>query len=300
MNTLEALSKSYVGRFAPSPTGPLHVGSLVAAMASYVDALAHNGRWLLRIEDVDAARCSLESERIIRAQLDAYGFAQQGEVLRQSERALTYDRALRTLIEGGHIYACRCTRKTLESAPKNSDGETIYPGTCRHANIALNAPHTALRLNTASAPPITFVDREFGEATQQLATEIGDFVVRRSDGVYAYQLAVVVDDAEQGVTHVVRGADLLGNTARQVFLQQALDVATPRYLHVPIVRNHSGEKLSKQTRAAPISVEPHDVLPTLHIAWRHLKPDAVIDARSIGEFWQRATELWLSGGQFSD
>jgi glutamyl-Q tRNA(Asp) synthetase len=281
----------YIGRFAPSPTGPLHLGSLVAAMASYVDALAHNGRWLLRIEDVDAARCSSQSERIIRAQLEAYGFVSEGDVLRQSERTAKYDLALSRLIATGRVYACRCTRKTLESAPKNSDGETIYPGTCRSANIPLDEAHTALRVNVDSVPPITFVDRTFGEVTQTLADDIGDFVIRRSDGVYAYQLAVVVDDAEQGVTHVVRGADLLGNTARQILLQQLLGVAAPSYQHVPIVRNETGEKLSKQTRAEPISVDPSDVLTTLQAAWRHLCPDAPIDARNVNEFWRKATTL---------
>lgn len=272
------------------------MGSLVAAMASYADALAQNGRWLLRIEDIDAARCSIESERMIRAQLDAYGFISDGEVLRQSQRTATYQQALAQLIARGRIYTCRCTRKALESAPKNNDGETIYPGTCRNANIPVDTPHTSLRVRVESAPAVSFVDRAFGEITQTLADDIGDFVVRRSDGVHAYQLAVVVDDAEQGVTHVVRGADLLGNTARQIFLQQLLRVATPRYRHVPIVRSQDGEKLSKQTRAEHISTDPRQVLPTLLIAWRHLKPNAPIEAHNVGEFWGKATANWRVGG----
>ncbi|TAG02767.1 MAG: tRNA glutamyl-Q(34) synthetase GluQRS [Betaproteobacteria bacterium] len=282
----------YIGRFAPSPTGPLHLGSLVAAMASYADCLQHQGRWLLRIEDVDAPRCSPDSEHLIHQQLNAYGFRPHGDVLRQSERTARYDRAMSQLIEDGHIYACRCTRKMLADAPRNSEGDLIYPSTCTSLHVPVNEPHATLRFAVAAADTVFFVDRAFGLIEQNVSSEVGDFVVRRSDGLYAYQLAVVVDDADQGVTQVVRGADLLGNTARQILLQQALGVATPRYLHVPLVCNDAGEKLSKQTRAEAISTNSTDILSTLEDAWQLLQQDSLDHPTTVAEFWQRAAAAW--------
>lgn len=283
-------SDSYVGRFAPSPTGPLHFGSLVAAVASYADARQARGRWLLRIEDVDITRCSAQAEAEILRALTAYGFEHDGEVVRQSERSACYDHALQQLASVNHIFACTCTRKQLEMAPRNREGETIYPGTCRNTPRS-DAPH-ALRICIPGAvdPEISFTDRACGTITQNLKTEIGDFVLRRADGLFAYQLAVVVDDSLQGVTHVVRGQDLLLNTPRQIFLQRLLGYHTPTYLHAPLVRDDRGEKLSKQTRAQAISVD--NALATLHEAWAFLKQAPVGAVQSPTAFWQRAGELW--------
>jgi len=283
-------ARPYVGRFAPSPTGPLHFGSLVAAMASYADARAAGGRWLLRIEDVDQPRCSSEAETRIRAQLAAYGFEHDGEVVRQSDRTALYSGALRTLTHSGDVFVCQCTRAQLSVAARNAEHETIYPGTCRELHLADGATR-AVRLRIADdAPEISFVDRCYGLTSQNVERDVGDFVLRRADGLFAYQLAVVVDDALQGVTDVVRGADLLGNTARQIVLQQRLGYPTPRYLHVPIVRNANGEKLSKQTRAA--AIDEDRALPTLVEAWQFLKQDDLGKVRTIADFWARAVSTW--------
>ncbi len=283
-------ARPYVGRFAPSPTGPLHFGSLVAAMASYADARAAGGRWLLRIEDVDQPRCSSEAETRIRAQLAAYGFEHDGEVVRQSDRTALYSGALRTLTHSGDVFVCQCTRAQLSLAARNAEQEVIYPGTCRELQLA-DGTARAVRLTVSGEPDnISFVDRCHGLTQQNLRREVGDFVLRRADGLFAYQLAVVVDDALQGVTDVVRGADLLGNTARQIVLQQRLGYPTPRYLHVPIARNTNGEKLSKQTRAAAINEDR--ALPTLVQAWQFLKQDDLGKVRTISDFWARAVSTW--------
>ena len=289
----QALTESarpYVGRFAPSPTGPLHFGSLVAAMASYADARAVGGRWLLRIEDVDTPRCSLEAEAQIRAQLAAYGFEHDGEVVRQSERTALYAEALRTLTDARDVFVCQCTRAQLASAARNAEHEVIYPGTCRELHL-LDAGARAVRLRVGHAcAEISFVDRCCGLTRQNVERDVGDFVLRRADGLFAYQLAVVVDDALQGVTDVVRGADLLGNTARQIAVQKRLGFATPRYLHVPIARNENGEKLSKQTRAPAIAES--GALPTLVEAWRFLQQADLGTVRTVSEFWSRAFRVW--------
>ncbi len=238
---------SYVGRFAPSPTGPLHRGSLVAALASWLDARAANGRWLVRMEDLDRPRCTQKSADAILRQLEAYGLDWDGAVLRQSQRDDAYAAALDTLRSRGAVFACTCTRSQLAEAPRNAEGETLYPGTCR-AHGGPRGEHHAWRVRTAGAS-VCFDDRVHGSLVQDLAREVGDFVVRRADGLFAYQLAVVVDDACQGVTDVVRGADLLWNTPRQIHLQRLLALPTPTYAHVPLVVNAAGQKLSKQTLA---------------------------------------------------
>ena len=249
----------YVGRFAPSPTGPLHFGSLVAAIASWLDARAAGGRWLVRIEDVDEPRTIPGAiDEILRA-LEALGLEHDGEILRQSARTELYADALERLRRGGHVYRCRCSRREIaDSALRGPEGP-IYPGTCRGDRAAYRALPVAPALDCAvrfaiEDGRIAFDDRVQGHVVQEVAADIGDFVLRRRDGLFAYQLAVVVDDAAQRVTDVVRGADLLGSTGRQVLLQRALGFATPRYLHFPVVVDASGEKLSKQTRARPIDV----------------------------------------------
>ena len=285
------LNLPYVGRFAPSPTGPLHLGSLVAAVASYADARAANGRWLLRIEDVDTPRCTKAAEAEILRQLAEFGFEFDGEISRQSERGERYDLALKQLSDAGQLFACACTRKMLERAPRNASGETIYPGRCR--TLALDASGTtALRLRVPddSDARVAFVDRGLGSRSQNVATEVGDFILRRADQRYAYQLAVVVDDAAQGMTDVIRGKDLLMNTPRQIYLQRRLGYATPGYLHVPLVKNEAGEKLSKQTLAMAIASD--NAVPTLMAAWAFLKQPGVGDVASVAQFWRRAIPLW--------
>ncbi|WP_324779717.1 tRNA glutamyl-Q(34) synthetase GluQRS [Thiobacillus sedimenti] len=238
---------SYVGRFAPSPTGPLHFGSLVAALASWLDARALGGHWLVRMEDLDRLRCSQAAADIILRQLEAYGLTWDRAVLVQSRRDEAYAAALDALRAQGAVFACTCTRSQLADAPRNAEGELVYPGTCR-LHAVPRGEHHAWRVRVQDVS-VDFVDRIRGVLQQDLAREVGDFVVRRADGLFAYQLAVVVDDAFQGVTHVVRGADLLWNTPRQIYLQRLLGLPTPIYAHVPLVTNAAGQKLSKQTLA---------------------------------------------------
>jgi glutamyl-Q tRNA(Asp) synthetase len=243
----------YVGRFAPSPTGPLHFGSLVAALASWLDAKRAGGHWLLRMEDLDRPRVIPGASDQILRQLDTLGLAWDGAVIYQSARLDFYEYSMQKL--KAHTYLCACTRKELEDSALAIDGSRIYPGTCRNG-IAPGKAARALRLRT-DGETVRFRDRVQGDIAQSVAVEVGDFVLRRADGLYAYQLAVVVDDAAQGITDVVRGADLLDSTARQIGLQRLLGAATPRYLHVPVATNAAGEKLSKQTAAAAIG--PQDL-----------------------------------------
>jgi glutamyl-Q tRNA(Asp) synthetase len=238
----------YVGRFAPSPTGPLHFGSLIAALASWLDARAARGRWLIRIEDLDPPREQPGAAEHILHSLQALGLSWDGEAGYQSTRVERYRAALARL--AAHTYPCGCTRSEISDSALAIDGARIYPGTCRHG-LAAGKSERAVRLRTDSRP-IRFTDRLQGAIEQSIEREVGDFVLYRADGQFAYQLAVVVDDAEQGVTDVVRGADLLDSTARQIYLQRLLDYPTPRYLHVPVAVNRAGEKLSKQTGAAAI------------------------------------------------
>jgi len=241
----------YVGRFAPSPTGPLHFGSLVAALASWLDARAAEGRWLVRIEDLDPPRAVPGAADEILRTLDRLGLGWDGPVLYQSRRSASYEAALESL----DTYWCGCTRREIadSSIGRATDGAQIYPGTCR-TGLAPGKTPRALRLRTGGEE-IAFTDRVQGPQRQILEREIGDFVLLRADGQFAYQLAVVVDDAEQGVTDVVRGADLLDSTPRQIFLQRLLGYPMPRYLHVPAAVNEAGEKLSKQTGALPVDIK---------------------------------------------
>ncbi len=236
----------YVGRFAPSPTGPLHFGSLAAAVASWLDARAAGGEWHLRIEDVDAPRTVPGAEDAILRALEALGLAWDGPVVRQRERSARYAQALAALRERGLVYRCRCSRREIaDSGTLGLDG-VVYPGTCR--NLGLGPGVEGADRFRVDDSPVRFEDRLQGPQSQRLARDIGDFVVRRRDGLFAYQLAVVVDDADLGVTDVVRGADLMDSTPRQIALQRALGFATPRYLHIPVA-TRGGEKLSKQTLA---------------------------------------------------
>jgi len=280
---------AYRGRFAPSPTGPLHAGSLVAALASWLDARAAGGTWIVRIEDLDPPReVAGASEEILR-QLAACGLDSDEPVLFQSRRSDAYEAAFRRLIALGLVYGCACSRKDVEAAIAARPGwpEGVYPGTCSAATVA-PADVRAWRLRVPDAS-VAFVDRAVGRYAQSLAREVGDFVIRRADGLWAYQLAVVVDDADQRITDVVRGADLLDNTPRQIHLQHALGLPLPRYLHVPLVVNARGEKLSKQTLAP--ALDRHAPLAALEEAGRHLGLPR-IGADNVASFLRAATGEW--------
>jgi glutamyl-Q tRNA(Asp) synthetase len=296
----------YRGRFAPSPTGPLHAGSLVAALGSWLDARKNGGKWLLRIEDLDTPRCIPEATEQIQSQLLACGLCWDEEVIHQSRRQDTYQKALQRLNELQNLYPCSCSRQMIANTlaslgirtPRNQ--EMIYPGTCRPASLTSNTPE-ALELPKAwrlALPPnchIEFEDLALGPQKQNLNTEVGDFVLRRNDGLFTYQLAVVVDDAEQGITHIVRGQDLLSNTARQIYLQEALGYERPKYLHLPLVLDEYGEKLSKQTLATQINTqdEKHSLM-ELRKAAMHLGLGNLPDGEhvTIAEWLQAATHAW--------
>lgn len=243
---------SYRGRFAPSPTGPLHFGSLVAAIGSFLEARSRGGEWLIRIEDLDPPREPAGAAEDILRSLEAFSLQWDGAVLYQSRRHPAYETALAELRRLGVLYACACTRREVaDSALTGVDGP-VYPGTCRQG-VPAGREGRALRVRTDESA-IAFDDPVQGRIESRLERDVGDFILRRADGFYAYQLAVVVDDAEQGVTEVVRGADLLGSTARQIYLQRLLGLPTPAYMHLPVAVNAGGEKLSKQTGAAALSV----------------------------------------------
>ncbi len=280
----------YRGRFAPSPTGPLHFGSLVAAVGSYLEAKKHNGIWLLRMEDLDAPRTVTGAATSILHTLEAYGLHWDEKVLYQSERTDAYEAALNQLQQSGAAYPCACTRREIaDSALHGIDG-LIYPGTCRNG-VAEGKHARAWRVRTEN-DPIEFDDALQGRIVQHLESEIGDFVVRRADGLFAYQLAVVVDDAFQNISHVVRGADLLLSTPRQIWLQRLLGLPTPSYMHLSVAVNTQGEKLSKQTLAAP--VEEQDVSGTLWLVLQflHQQPPAELRKETLPIVWQWALANW--------
>jgi glutamyl-Q tRNA(Asp) synthetase len=230
----------------------LHLGSLVAALASWLDARAAGGRWLVRMEDLDRPRCEPAAADTILRQLEAYGLTWDEAVLYQSQRDDAYAAALDVLRSQGAVFPCTCSRSQLAQAPRNAEGEIIYPGTCRlHSRPGKTAYSWRVFAQDVSTH---FLDRVHGELQQNVAREVGDFIVKRADGLFAYQLAVVVDDAFQGITHVVRGADLLWNTPRQIYLQSLLGLPTPAYAHVPLMTNAAGQKLSKQTLAPALSL----------------------------------------------
>jgi len=305
----------YRGRFAPSPTGPLHFGSLVAAVGSYLEAKTHGGEWLVRMEDLDPPREQPgAAERILRT-LEACGMFWDGEPMYQSRREEAYRAALDRLQQQGLVYPCACTRREIadshqtfaptrdaHNAPLTRasgrgaggegahDGALIYPGTCRNG-LARGKTPRAFRVR-ANHEPIEFEDAVQGKRSQDLAAEVGDFVLLRADGLYAYQLAVVVDDAEQGITDVVRGADLLDSTPRQIYLQRLLGLGTPRYLHLPAAVNAAGEKLSKQTLAPPVDAcDPVSVLAQV-LEFLGQSPPAQLRRATLAEFWDWAVSKW--------
>lgn len=249
------------GRFAPSPTGPLHFGSLVAAAASWFDARARGGRWLVRIDDVDTTRSVPGAAEDILATLARFGFEADEPPVWQSRRTEAYRAAFEQLKAADLVFPCACSRKELADSALAADGSHVYPGTCRDA---LPAGREARAWRVRVSGSVTFEDAVQGPQREHMQRDVGDFVVLRADGLFAYQLAAVVDDAEAGVSDIVRGADLLASTSRQVFLQSLLGIPTPRYAHVPVAVNAAGEKLSKQTLARAIAAHP--VEQTLHAA----------------------------------
>jgi len=284
----------YVGRFAPSPTGPLHFGSLVAAMGSYLRARSRQGAWLVRMEDIDPLREVVGAADQILRTLEIYGFQWDGGVMFQSHRSEAYRETLSRLRDRGLVYPCGCSRKQLaEASCRKGLRAGVYPGTCRaREGVVANASgRHACRVRTDDTE-IFFVDRLQGEQRQVLARDVGDFILLRADGQYAYQLAVVVDDAVQGVTEVVRGSDLLDSTPRQIYLQQLLGLSTPGYLHLPVAVNKAGEKLSKQTHSPPLSLR--NPLPALWLALDFLgqEPPVEILEGEVESCWQWALANW--------
>jgi glutamyl-Q tRNA(Asp) synthetase len=309
----------YRGRFAPSPTGPLHAGSLVAALASWLDAQAHGGSWLVRIEDVDAPRCVAGADKTILEQLAACGLLPDEPPTYQSQRGHLYKQALTQLVAQARAYPCTCTRLDIADAlvasghPRQRHDELVYPGTCR-ANLGscLTEKPQIWRFLTAKSPlkmavaqqirareatelianeKVEWVDRRLGYQSQNVEIEVGDFVLQRADGLWAYQLAVVVDDASQGITHVVRGEDLAGNTARQILLQRALGLPAPQYLHTPLVLAADGEKLSKQNSAQ--AIDTTQPIRLLQAAGQHLGiTNKTTDHTNTSDWLYAATEQW--------
>ena len=288
----------YLGRFAPSPTGPLHAGSLVAALASWLDARAHGGRWLVRIEDADTERCLPGLGEHILAQLAAFGLRPDAPPVWQTRRTALYDAALGRLTDAGLAYPCGCTRREIDAALQARGvrharhGERVYPGTCRdglHGKAARAWRFAAWRMPGI----VQWQDRRLGPQWQNVDEAVGDFVLRRADGPWAYQLAVVADDADQGITHVVRGEDLADNTPRQLLLQQALGLPRPRYLHTPLVLAADGQKLSKQNGAAALDTHsPDAVLAALRAAVQALGLPVPADADTPAALLAASVGAW--------
>ena len=304
---MTAGARRYRGRFAPSPSGPLHAGSMVAALASWLDARAHGGQWLVRLEDVDLGRCQAGADHEILRQLAACGLHSDEPPVWQSQRGPMYQQALDRLIAADLAYPCACTRKDVEAAwtelglPHERHAERIYPGTCRPERGGLHGrPARAWRLHTDRAmhylqrPSVTqWTDRRLGPQQQAVEQAVGDFVLKRADGLWAYQLAVVVDDALQGITDVVRGEDLHDNTARQIVLQDALGLPTPRYLHTPLVCDEQGDKLSKQNGAPAADVSaPNTCLNAAAVALG-LTPTQGHVAESLAQWTREWQQRWV-------
>jgi len=283
-------SPTYRGRFAPSPTGALHFGSLVAAVGSYLDAKHHHGTWLVRMEDLDTPRCVPDAADDILHTLAAFGLHSDEPVIYQSRRTAAYETALRRLKDNGTAYPCCCTRKEISDSALLGIEGAVYPGTCRHG-IPAGREKRAWRVRTNNTP-LEFSDALQGNQSQRLERDIGDFVVKRADGLFAYQLAVVVDDARQDITHVVRGADLLASTPRQIHLQGLLGLPTPHYMHLPVAVNEAGEKLSKQTLAEAV-----DTAQPVAALWRALSflrqhPPPALRKDNLEVLWAWARQNW--------
>jgi glutamyl-Q tRNA(Asp) synthetase len=287
-----ATQPAYRGRFAPSPTGPLHFGSLVAAVGSYLDARSQGGEWLLRMEDVDTPRNVPGAADDILRTLEAFGFEWDGPVLWQSQRSAAYAAALEALKHAGLAYGCACSRKEIaDSATRPAvDGGLAYPGTCR-GGLQPGRSVRAWRLRVCDEV-VEFADRLQGLQRQNLERDVGDFVLRRADGLYAYQLAVAVDDEFQRISDVVRGADLIASTPRQIWLQRCLGYATPRYAHLPVATNAAGEKLSKQTRAPAVAAAQPGPALVAALAFLGQAPPSGLAQAGVREIWDWALADW--------
>lgn len=308
VSSLKPPRPRYRGRFAPSPTGPLHAGSLASALGSWLDARANQGTWLVRIEDLDVPRCIIGMDRYILAQLQACGLIWNEEVIWQSHQLKAYESALETLYGLQQIYPCACSRQQITSVLsaqgklRARNQEQVYPGTCRNGHVwqaqfPNSGSASAWRLAIKPDQEIRFTDAEFGLQEQDLNGDVGDFVLRRADGIVVYQLAVVVDDAKQGITHIVRGADLLSNTARQIYLQSVLGYPRPQYRHLPLVLDPHGEKLSKQTQATEINTASDAaVLQALQTAALHLGLSGMRhgQGQTIAEWLLQAAHAWAA------
>ena len=283
----------YRGRFAPSPTGPLHFGSLVAAVASFLDAKHHHGRWLIRMEDLDTPRCVPGAADDILRTLAIFGLHSDEPVIYQSLRTAAYQAAFERLLAAGYLYPCACTRREIADSAMQLGDELIYPGKCRTGLPASREARSwRVRVNQAQ---VDFTDALQGRLAQNLAEEAGDFVGKRADGLFAYQLAVVVDDAEQKITTVVRGRDLIGSTPRQIYLQRILGLPTPAYLHLPVAVNAQGEKLSKQTQAKAVSCDnPTDTLFDV-LLFLHQQPPAKLRDGTVDALLAWAITHWRPG-----
>ena len=281
-------ASAYRGRFAPSPTGLLHAGSLTTAVGSYLHARSQGGQWQLRIEDLDPPREVPGAADAILRTLEALGFTWDGPVIWQSQRLTAYQDALDALIASGHAYPCACTRREIALAGHPGVDGVVYPGTCRHG-LAAGKAGRAWRLHVP-AGEVMFMDGHYGAQRQDVAHQVGDYVLKRADGLFAYQLAVVVDDAWQGISEVVRGADLLDSTPRQIVLQRALNAPTPRYTHLPLLVNAAGEKLSKQTLAP--AIRPDQAADELRLALTRLNHAPPADCQGLDELWSWALAHW--------
>ena len=284
MDQRSVINHRYVGRFAPSPTGPLHFGSLVTALASYLDARAHGGKWLVRVEDLDPPREITGSSTLILKQLRALGMDWDGDVLYQSTRLSAYESILEQLEDQKICFRCDCSRQRVSGL------EGIYDGRCRSRGLT-SAQGLAIRLKIRPET-VRFTDTIQGDYAQNLEHEVGDFILRRKDGLFAYQLAVVADDAEQGITHIVRGYDLLSSTPRQIYLQQLLGLPTPSYAHIPIIVNALGQKLSKQHFAEPIDLENAPSLLVSALQFLGMTPPSSLIGAAPASLMAWGTEHW--------
>jgi len=281
-------SRPYVGRFAPSPTGPLHLGSLYTALASFLDARARRGRWLLRIDDIDTPRNAPGAVGSILGALEAYGLHWDGAVYYESRHLADYELALARLQREDQLYPCICSRKLLAELPGEHG---IYPGLCRNRTAIPSGQPYALRARS-DGRDIVFEDRLQGRICQNLAAEHGDFILKRKEGIVSYQLACVIDDHLQGITHVVRGFDLVDSTPKQIFLQQLLGLPTPSYLHVPIIVDSRGYKLSKQTLAEAVTLRNAPAVMFKLLELLRQKPPVELKRASCPELLDWAVQNW--------
>ena len=281
----------YIGRFAPSPTGPLHFGSLLAAVGSYLESRSRSGLWLVRMEDLDPPREVAGSATDILRTLEAFGFEWDGGVMYQSSRSQAYGAVLTALHNRDLLYACTCTRKKIVAEGRKNAYGVAYAGTCRNPENRSSKRQSALRLRTENQI-IKFNDRVQGDSAQNIEQDIGDFMLKRRDGLYAYHLAVVVDDAEQGISDIVRGYDLLDSTHRQIYLQDLLDLPTPQYAHLPIAINKQGQKLSKQTHAKRVDKKYASRLIWEALHFLGQQPDHQLKHESLNTIWQWGFKNW--------